>query len=189
MPGPTARFKPGKAETRVSAESHPENVSLDEEDGGGTVKQKLRFLQNGNEAVEEMRVKDKQVKVYMTEAERQILQRKARAAGLSVSDFVRLSLIHSDKCEINTIDTEDLRKAVFELNKQGVNLNQFMHWLNTYKQNGFDTERANRVLKKNHKAIKEVRCALLSLQEEARRHKVTITLSEQKGSQNSKKKK
>lgn len=61
-----------------------------------------------------------------TNKERQILKRKAKKVGLTVSDFVRSSLIHSDNLTITVIDTSVLNKTLFELHKHGVNLNQLM---------------------------------------------------------------
>ncbi len=121
-----------------------------------------------------MRKRTERVFIRVTPEERKILQRKASAAGLSVSDYVRLSLIHSDDCTINVIDIEPLRKVMFELAKQGVNLNQFMHFLNTYKQDGFDAGRAETVLEKERKLFADVREAIIALRKEAERHHVHL---------------
>ena len=55
------------------------------------------------------------LKVRVTDKERRILKRKAKKVGLTVSDFVRSSLIHSDNLTINVIDTSVLGKTLFEL--------------------------------------------------------------------------
>lgn len=52
------------------------------------------------------------LKVRVTNKERQILKRKAKKVGLTVSDFVRSSLIHSDNLTINVIDTSVLSKTL-----------------------------------------------------------------------------
>ena len=70
--------------------------------------------------------KEKYILVRVTEKERNILKRKAKKVGLTVSDFMRSSLIHSDNLTINVIDTSVLSKTLFELHKHGVNLNQLM---------------------------------------------------------------
>ena len=75
--------------------------------------------------------KEKYILVRVTEKERNILKRKAKKVGLTVSDFVRSSLIHSDNLTINVIDTSVLSKTLFELHKHGVNLNQLAAAANT----------------------------------------------------------
>ena len=90
--------------------------------------------------------KEERVELRLSRREKRLLLRKAQNSGMTVSDFARQSLIHSRDGTINVIDTSPLRDAVFELTKQGVNLNQFMKFLNTYGVKAFDAERAKQVL-------------------------------------------
>lgn len=62
--------------------------------------------------------KEKYILVRVTEKERNILKRKAKKVGLTVSDFVRSSLIHSDNLTINVIDTSVLSKTLFEFHSR-----------------------------------------------------------------------
>ena len=114
------------------------------------------------------------LKVRVTEKERKTIKRKARKAGMTASDYVRHSLIHSRDGTINVIDTTPLRDAVFELTKQGVNLNQFMKFLNTYGVKAFDAERAEQVLSRECDLLLAVEEALSALQREAARGNVFI---------------
>ena len=128
-------------------------------------------------------------KVRVTDKERRILKRKAKKVGLTVSDFVRSSLIHSDNLTINVIDTSVLGKTLFELHKHGVNLNQLMKFCNTY---GLEDARDHRALGKGLDAFNEshvilildnerdvfakTQAALSSIAEEARKGNVVVNL-------------
>lgn len=93
---------------------------------------------------------------------------------MTVSDYVRQSLIHSRDGTINVIDITPLRDAVFELTKQGVNLNQFMKFLNTYGVKAFDAERAEQVLSRECDLLLAVEDALSALLREAENGNVFI---------------
>ena len=75
--------------------------------------------------------RNKYLKIRVSEKEKTILLSKARKAGVSVSEFIRATSIHSDDSQIRIIDVKPLRDFLFELTKQGTNLNQFMKFLNT----------------------------------------------------------
>lgn len=124
----------------------------------------------------ETRVRDKQIKVYVTERERKMLKRKSEKARMTVSDYVRESLVHSDKLRIVQFDIDPLAKALSELRKQGANLNQLMRFLNTYGADAFDAETVNRRLVDMGNVYVTVMEALISLREEAEKHKVFINL-------------
>ena len=118
--------------------------------------------------------KEERVELRLSRREKRLLLRKAQNSGKTVSDFARQSLIHSRDGTINVIDTSPLRDAVFELTKQGVNLNQFMKFLNTYGVKAFDAERAKQVLNRECDLLLAVEEALSALQREAERGNVFI---------------
>ena len=93
-----------------------------------------------------MQKKEARVEVRMTDREKKTLKRKAAKYEMTVSEYARTLLIHSDDVTIKVIDTEPLKKAAHELAKQGTNLNQFMKFLNTYGIKVFDVGEAQRVL-------------------------------------------
>ena len=112
----------------------------------------------------------------MTDKERQILKRKAKKVGLTVSDFVCSSLIHSDNLTITVIDTSVLSKTLFELHKHGVNLNQLMKFCNTYGLDAFNENYVIPTLENERTVFLQTKAALSSLEEEARRGNVVVNL-------------
>lgn len=121
-----------------------------------------------------MNRKEERIELRLSKHEKNLLLRKAQKSGMTVSDYVRQSLIHSRDGTINVIDTTPLRDAVFELTKQGVNLNQFMKFLNTYGVKAFDAERAIQVLGRECDLLLAVEDALSALLREAEKGNVFI---------------
>lgn len=78
-----------------------------------------------------MSKRDIWLKVRVTDRERETIKRKAAKLGMTVSEYVRTTLIHSDNLNITMIDVSPIEKIASELHKQGVNLNQLMKFLNT----------------------------------------------------------
>lgn len=116
------------------------------------------------------------LKVRVTDKERRILKRKAKKVGLTVSDFVRSSLIHSDNLTINVIDTSVLGKTLFELHKHGVNLNQLMKFCNTYGLDAFNESHVIPILDNERDVFAKTQAALSSIAEEARKGNVVVNL-------------
>lgn len=121
-----------------------------------------------------MNRKEERIELRLSKHEKNLLLRKAQKSGMTVSDYVRQSLIHSRDGTINVIDTTPLRDAVFELTKQGINLNQFMKFLNTYGVKAFDAERAEQVLSRECDLLLAVEDALSALLREAEKDNVFI---------------
>lgn len=137
----------------------------------------MYFLRYGNGDVV-MSKREKAILVRVSDTERKELQRKAKLSGMSVSNYVRTLLVYSDDACVSVIDTTPLKNALYELSKQGVNLNQFMRFLNTYGVEVFDRSVAESTLEKERDAFSEIRASLASLQEEARNHNVSIVTDE-----------
>ena len=114
-----------------------------------------------------MQKKEARVEVRMTDREKKTLKRKAAKYEMTVSEYARTLLIHSDDVTIKVIDTEPLKKAAHELAKQGTNLNQFMKFLNTYGIKVFDVGEAQRVAE-----------ALAALRREADRNNIQIRIDD-----------
>lgn len=115
------------------------------------------------------------LKVRVTDKEREIIKRKAARLGMTVSEYVRTALIHSDNLNVTMIDVEPVEKIATELHKQGVNLNQLMKFLNTYGVDAYNAEETFRVLTREGDMFLKVSDVLGQLCEEATRHKVYIT--------------
>lgn len=126
----------------------------------------------------DMQKKEARVEVRMTDREKKTLKRKAAKYEMTVSEYARTLLIHSDDVTIKVIDTEPLKKAAHELAKQGTNLNQFMKFLNTYGIKVFDAGKAQRVLAREVETFMEVAEALAALRREADRNNIQIRIDD-----------
>lgn len=123
-----------------------------------------------------MDYKTSRFELRLTTREKEILKRKAKKVGLTVSDFVRNSLIHSDNLTINIIDTSVLSKTLFELHKHGVNLNQLMKFCNTYGLDAFNENHVIPTLDNERDVFAKTQAALSSIAEEAQRGNVIANL-------------
>ena len=110
------------------------------------------------------------LKVRVTNKEREIIKRKAAKLGMTVSDYVRTALIHSDNLNVTMIDVGPIEEIATELHKQGVNLNQLMKFLNTYGVDVYNAEETYRVLTREGDMFLKVSDVLGQLCEEATRH-------------------
>lgn len=128
-----------------------------------------------------MPIREARMEIRLTKQEKQILKQKAARFGMSVAEYVRAVLIHSDDACIRVIDIEPLKKAAHELAKQGTNLNQFMKFLNTYGVKAFDEREAKRVLEKEVESFGKVAEALVALRSEAERNNVHLAENEKAG--------
>lgn len=121
-----------------------------------------------------MNNKSMRFELRLTSGEKSVLRRKAQKAGLSVSEYVRQMLVHSDDTAIVFVDTSPFREALAELCRQGANLNQMAKVFNTYGLN----EREGALVKSIHENLGEtylkIEGALIALREEADKHKVVI---------------
>lgn len=120
--------------------------------------------------------KETAVLIRLTDREKKLLKKKAARYGMTVSGYARTLLIHSDDASIRVIDTEPLKKAAYELAKQGTNLNQFMKFLNTYGVKAFDQEEAKLVLQKEVSAFSELMEALAALRREADQSNISLRI-------------
>lgn len=123
-----------------------------------------------------MDYKTSRFELRLTTREKEILRRKAKKVGLTVSDFVRSSLIHSDNLTINVIDTSVLSKMLFELHKHGVNLNQLMKFCNTYGLDAFNENHVIPTLDNERNVFAKTQAALSAIAEEARKGNIVVNL-------------
>ena len=123
-----------------------------------------------------MGYKTSRFELRLTTREKEILKRKAKKVGLTVSDFVRSSLIHSDNLTINVIDTSVLSKTLFELHKHGVNLNQLMKFCNTYGLDAFNENHVIPTLDNERNVFAKTQAALSAIAEEARKGNIVVNL-------------
>lgn len=119
--------------------------------------------------------KERSILIRVTDKEREIIKRKAAKLGMTVSEYVRTTLIHSDNLNITMIDVSPIEKIASELHKQGVNLNQLMKFLNTYGADAYNADETFRVLTREGDMLLKVSDVLGQLCDEAARKKVYIT--------------
>lgn len=122
-----------------------------------------------------MSKKERNILIRVTGKEREIIKRKAAKLGMTVSEYVRTALIHSDNLNVTMIDVGPIEEIATELHKQGVNLNQLMKFLNTYGADAYNAEETFRILTREGDMFLKVSDVLGQLCEEATRHKVYIT--------------
>lgn len=115
------------------------------------------------------------LKVRVTDKERKTIKRKAAKLGMTVSEYVRTALIHSDNLNITMIDTTPLEKLETELQKQGVNLNQLMKFLNTYGVDAYNADETFRILTREEGMLLKVSDTIAQFSEAAAQHHVYIT--------------
>ena len=115
--------------------------------------------------------KEKRIDIRMTETEREALKTRARAAGVTVADYIRKLAWIGGELPKGEVDMELFKKIYTELRKQGGNLNQIAKNLNQGLQPDSDVlRRIGAALEKNEKATDEIALLLI----EARRGRVII---------------
>lgn len=124
--------------------------------------------------MKEMRYRNKQIKFYVTEAEREKLLRTARKAGLNVGELARDVLINSRDQHITVFNTAPMNRALYELHRVGVNLNQLVKGLNTYGYESYDAAEVGQIGEECLAVLRKVSGALMSFVSEAEKHGVTI---------------
>lgn len=120
------------------------------------------------------RLRNRQVKFYVTDDEYRLLHEKAKRYGMSVGKYIREKAIHSDGRPAPTIDVSPLKSIEHELKKQGTNLNQLMYFLNSYGIEGYNAEEVRRVIGLKGEAYLKLCSVFGSLRDEAERHRVHI---------------
>lgn len=120
------------------------------------------------------RLRNRQVKFYVTDDEYRLLHKKAKRYGMSVGKYIREKSIHSDGKPAPTIDIGPLKSIEHELKKQGTNLNQLMYFLNAYGIEGYNAEEVRRVIGLKGDAYLKLCSVFGSLRDEAERHHVHI---------------
>lgn len=121
-----------------------------------------------------MEQRNKYLKIRVSEKEKKILERKARKSGVSVSEFIRATSIHSDDSQIRIIDVKPLRDFLFELTKQGTNLNQFMKFLHTYGIERISARHIKELLEDEKNIFERGKNMLIGLQKELERHNIYL---------------
>ncbi|HEL0789902.1 TPA: ribbon-helix-helix protein, CopG family [Streptococcus equi subsp. zooepidemicus] len=121
-----------------------------------------------------MLARESNILIRVSEKEKKILERKARKSGVSVSEFIRATSIHSDDSQIRLIDVKPLRQFLFELTKQGTNLNQFIKFLHTYGIERISARHIKELLEDEKNIFERGKNMLIGLQKELERHNIYL---------------
>ena len=92
------------------------------------------------------------ISVRLTEEERAWINERAAWMGCTPTELIRKLMFSNEDIAPVVIDTEALRQTYLELHRQGVNLNQLMTYLNTYKANA-DTRGITETLSKVYASL------------------------------------
>ena len=115
--------------------------------------------------------KEKRVNIRATDTELKALKSSAKAAGLSLSEFIRKLAFSGSKPYQRCVDITLFREMYAELRKQGGNLNQIARNINYGYQPDHDVlERITSALEENERLTKEIASILI----EARNRQVII---------------
>ncbi len=113
--------------------------------------------------------------IRMSRTEKRRLMRRAEHYHMTASDFARTLLLQSDDGFIHIVDITPFKNALYELLKQGTNLNQLMKFLNTYGVSSYDSYKARQALKKEAETFEQIADALIALRKEMAKHGVVLS--------------
>lgn len=76
------------------------------------------------------RINQSQAHFFVSEEEKELLKRKAKSFGLSLSDYMRNMIIHGSVKAQSRLTDEQFQALLNELNHIGVNINQIAYRVN-----------------------------------------------------------
>lgn len=115
-------------------------------------------------------VKSASIYVRLTESEKRRIERRAAEAGLTVSEFVRSSSLRAN---VNVIDIEPMHKALYELVKEGANLNQLTRHAHI-NEGAIDREEVDKVMSGLRTAHSQLTESLISLRKQLEKRRVCL---------------
>lgn len=110
--------------------------------------------------------------IRLTPCEKTVLEMQAERLGMTISEYVRTAAIYSRSSPVVAFDVQPLRGLLFELGKQGNNLNQIARQLNTSGMRGFLPSVLEETLKKNMALYGQLQQTLIGLQRAMADHRV-----------------
>ena len=122
-----------------------------------------------------MEPKTERFYIRMSRTEKQRLMKRAEHYHMTASDFARTLLLQSDDGFIRIVDITPFKNALYELTKQGTNLNQLMQFLNTYGAGSYDSHKTRQTLRKETETFEQIANALIALRKEMAKHGVVLS--------------
>lgn len=116
-------------------------------------------------------LRDERVHLRITEGEKRAIAERARRAGLSLSEFVRSAALNG---EVAVIDTTPLCKVLYEMNREGNNLNQLARLAHAGGLDEADEVALTDTLGLMQRAYANVTECLISIREEADGHGLSL---------------
>ncbi len=123
-------------------------------------------------------MKTEYVQFRLTPLEKNVLERQAKRLGMSTSEYIRTAAIYSRSSPIVAFDVQPFRTLLFELGKQGNNLNQIARQLNTSGTRGFLPSVLDETLKKNVTLYGQLQQTLIGLQKAMADHRIYYTMKQ-----------
>lgn len=122
-------------------------------------KKGLARLADGNDGER----RSAKISISLTDKERKWINERAVWLGCTPTALVRRLIFSNDDIAPVVIDTNAVKDVYLELHREGVNLNQLMAYLNSYKGNA-DTSGVAATLKKVNKQIDRLEIAMDKLE-------------------------
>lgn len=122
-----------------------------------------------------MEPKTERFYIRMSRTEKQRLMKRAEHYHMTASDFARTLLLQSDDGFIRIVDITPFKNALYELSKQGTNLNQLMKFLNTHGAGSYDSYKTRQTLRKEAETFEQIANALIALRKEMAKHGVVLS--------------
>lgn len=122
-----------------------------------------------------MEPKTERFYIRMSRTEKQRLMKRAEHYHMTASDFARTLLLQSDDGFIRIVDITPFKNALYELSKQGTNLNQLMQFLNTHGAGSYDSYKTRQTLRKEAETFEQIANALIALRKEMAKHGVVLS--------------
>ena len=100
----------------------------------------------------------------------------ARTLNLKPSTYLRFLALNTSQSQFITLDVAPLKKANFELAKQGNNLNQIAHFMNTHSHtcDKLDLEMIREAIEQQGQARNQVRQLLSALRQQAEENNIVL---------------
>ena len=96
------------------------------------------------------RIRNKMLRIRLTEDEYDLIKTKAEDAGMSRTAFI----LHSIEHHTTNVVGEELKNTYLELHRRGINLNQITHHINS---DGTIPEGFQQLVEENRSLLKAVR--------------------------------
>lgn len=122
-----------------------------------------------------MEPKTERFYIRMSRTEKQRLMKRAEHYHMTASDFARTLPLQSDDGFIRIVDITPFKNALYELSKQGTNLNQLMKFLNTHGAGSYDSYKTRQTLRKEAETFEQIANVLIALRKEMDKHGVVLS--------------